>query len=197
MGVLRRVPVVLLAAGVAAIFVIVVRADAATKVDRCPNQPDVLKTAAGAHKRAAKGWNAKTLRKDKQTIERVRIQARCAPTQEGRRYVREQIERARAHYRKSKVAAYYAKLTAAPGQARLAVLRQCESTNRYNDPAAPAGAYGMLQGWSLALTYWTSKMDRYFGHPSSPPYTATPEQQDILASLLYQHHGTGPWECPF
>jgi hypothetical protein len=192
-----RLMIALLAILVVGIIAITATADARTQVDRCPSQPDVLKTAAGAHKRAAKGWNAKTLRKDAQTIQRVRIQARCAPTQEGRRYVRDQIERARAHFHKAKVAAYYAKLTAAPGQARLAVLRQCESTNRYNDPAAPAGAYGMLQGWSLALTYWTSKMDRYFGHPSSPPYTATPEQQDILASLLYQHHGTGPWECPF
>ena len=60
------------------------------------------------------------------------------------------------------------------------MLRQCESTNRYNDPAAPAGAYGMLQGWALALTYWTKEMTRYFGYPSSPPYTATPVQQDIL-----------------
>jgi hypothetical protein len=192
-----RLMVALLAVFVVAIVAITATADARTQVDRCPSQPDVLKTAAGAHKRAAKGWNAKTLDRDKETIRRVRIQARCAPTQEGRRYVREQIERARRHFHKAKVAAYYAKLTAAPGQARLAVLRQCESTNRYNDPSAPAGAYGMLQGWSLALTYWTSKMTRYFGYPSSPPYTATPEQQDILASLLYQHQGTSPWECPF
>lgn len=175
--------------------------NAATSVDRCPNQPEVLKTTAGAHERAQKGWNSETVKKNPKTIHRVRIQSRCAPTQEGRKFVNKHIDKARAQYKKAKKKAQakklYNKITSAPGQARLAVLRQCESTNRYNDPSAPAGAYGMLQGWSLAQTYYTKKMVKFFGSPSSPPYTATPVQQDILASLLYQHHGTSPWECPF
>lgn len=166
-----------------------------TQVDRCPNQPEVLKTASGAHKRAQKGWNSEKVKKDKETIQRVRTQARCAPTKEGRKYVNEQIDKAKKQYKKAKIEKFYRKLTAVPGQAWLRAIRQCESTNRYNDPSAPAGAYGMLQGWDLALTYWTKKMTRYFGYPSSPPYTATRKQQDILASLLYQHYGPSPWEC--
>lgn len=168
-----------------------------THVDRCPFQPEVLKTAAGAHERARKGWNAHKVKKDHGAIERVRIQARCAPTQDGRKYVNDQIDRARHRFKEAKVQQLYDRITASPGQSRLAVLRQCESTNRYNDPSAPAGAYGMLQGWSLAKTYLTKKMVRFFGFPPSPPYLATPTQQDVLASLLYQHKGTSPWECPF
>lgn len=173
----------------------------ATNVDRCPNQPAVLKTAKGAKKRAHKAWNHRTLKKDKDAIQRVRIQARCVPTVKGRAHVKHHIDEARGDYKKAKYRykkhQLYKKITAAPGQARLAVLRQCESTNRYNSPAAPAGAYGMLQGWALAQTYYTGKMERFFGPIPSQPYLATPAQQDILASLLYQHHGTSPWECPF
>lgn len=189
-------------AGVLALaLLITATAPGKTNVDRCPNAPEVLKTPAGAHERAAKGWNRKTLKKNRGAIQRVRTQARCVPTKNGRQHVQTQIDTARYKYKKAKFKAakkaLYNKITSAPGQARLAVLRQCESTNRYNDPSAPAGAYGMLQGWSLAQTYYTKKMRKYFGNPSSPPYTATPDQQDILASLLYQHHGTSPWECPF
>ena len=171
-------------------------ADERTKIDRCPSQPDILKTAAGAKHRAEKGWNARTLHKDKGTIERVRIQSRCAPTQEGRKYVKDQIDRAKRKYHAAKVQDLYDRITASPGQARLAVLRQCESTNRYNSPDAPAGAYGMTPpAWSLAKTYWTKKMTRYWGSPPTPPYLATEVQQDVLASLLYQHGGN--WSCAF
>jgi len=160
-----------------------------------------VSTTDKAHHRAQRGWDSDKVKKRPKVIDRVRLQARCVPDGAPQAFVKGHIKQARKQYRKAKekakIKAFYDKLTASPGQARLAVLRQCESTNRYNDPAAPAGAYGMLQGWSLALTYWTKKMTRYFGYPSSPPYTATPDQQDILASLLYQHHGTGPWECPF
>jgi len=174
-----------------------------TNVDRCPNQPEVLKTAAGAHKRAQKAWDSRKVKRDQQTIKRVRIQARCAPTKEGRKYVREQIDQAKRQYRKAKIESIYDRLTAAPGQARLAVLRQCESTNRYNDPAAPAGAYGMLEGWALSGWYFNQerlplKWQRLTGDgPTSPPYLASPDEQDIRASLLYQHQGTSPWACPF
>lgn len=178
-----------------------------TNIDRCPNQPEVLKTTAGAHKRAQKGWDSQKLKKNHSTIERVRIQSRCAPTKEGRRFVNWQIRLARAEYKKAKkkalVKKLYDNITSAPGQARLAVLRQCESTNRYNDPSAPAGAYGMLQGWALSGDYFASddrakKWQKLTGDgPTSPPYTASKHEQDIRASLLYQHHGTSPWECPF
>jgi len=164
--------------------------------DYCDRYP-ALQTAHGAYKRAQKGWNAKKVKTNRGAQKRVRIQSHCAPTKQGRKHVKLAIKKARKHYKKAEVRALYDEITSAPGQARLAVLRQCESTNRYNDPAAPAGAYGMLQGWSLAKTYYTSEMRKAFGDPPSPPYLATPEQQDILASLLYQHHGTGPWECGF
>jgi len=190
-----RIAVALLAIGVAAIFAIVATADASTANGRCtPN----VSTTKKAHHRAHRGWDDKKIVKRPKVIERVRLQARCVPDGKPEAFVRGHIEKARKQYKEAKTAQkLYRRLTSAPGQARLAALRQCESTNRYNDPAAPAGAYGMLQGWDLALTYWTKKMTRYFGYPSSPPYTATPTQQDILASLLYQHHGTSPWECPF
>lgn len=196
-----------LVATAAALLLITTGEARATGVDRCPNQPDVLKVVDGAHKRAQKGWNHRTLKKDPQTIKRVRIQARCAPTKKGRRHVKRQISVARAQYKKAKKKALirriYNKITSAPGQARLAVLRQCESTNRYNSPAAPAGAYGMLQGWALSGSYFSSeKLPRKWQRltddgPTSPPWQASPHEQDIRASLLYQHHGTGPWECPF
>lgn len=82
-------------------------ASAKTNVDRCPNQPDVLKVVKGAHERAQKGWNSKTLKKDKNAIERVRIQARCVPTQKGRKHVNEQIDKARAQFKDAKVEHIY------------------------------------------------------------------------------------------
>jgi hypothetical protein len=172
----------------------------AGRPDYCAKYP-ALQTVDGSKQRAKKGWNADKVKTNKGAQERVRIQSHCAPTKEGRKRIRDRIAKARSAYKAAKFEQarerLYDKITSAPGQARLAVLRQCESTNRYNDPSAPAGAYGMLQGWSLSLSYWTKKLTRYFGYPSSPPYTATPDQQDIAASLLYQHHGTSPWECGF
>lgn len=182
---------------VVAINVISAKAVQATTIDRCPNQPQVLKTAEGAHKRAAKGWNAKKVKKDKSAIERVRIQSRCAPTKDGRKYVKNEIKNAKKRYKKAKIDRLYNELTASPGQARLQRLRWCESGNRYNDPSAPAGAYGMLQGWSVSLSYYKeSGWIKLTGDkPDSPPYTAGKKEQDIRASLLHQHGGS--WECAY
>ncbi len=82
--------------------IIAVSAKAKTSVDRCPNQPAKLKTASGAHKRAQKGWDSKKVEKNHGAIKRVRTQSRCAPTQEGRKYVNKEIDKAKAQYRDAK-----------------------------------------------------------------------------------------------
>lgn len=166
-----------------------------------------VSTTAKSHARAQRGWDSRKVKKHPDAIARVRLQSRCVPPGKPQAFVKDQISEARHEYKRAKrkhlAERLYDKITSAPGQARLAVLRQCESTNRYNDPSAPAGAYGMLQGWSLSGSYFASdkrarKWQKITGDgPTSPPYMASPPEQDIRASLLYQHHGTGPWECPF
>lgn len=192
-----------LAVGVVAILVIAATADGASKHKCTPN----VSTTKKAHQRAQHGWDSEKVKKRPKVIARVRLQSRCVPDGAPAEFVKERIAEARKEYRKAKkkekIKTIYRKITSAPGQVRLAVLRQCESTNRYNSPAAPAGAYGMLQGWALSGTYFSSeklprKWQRLTGDgPTSPPYMASPDEQDIRASLLYQHHGTSPWACPF
>jgi hypothetical protein len=66
-----------------------------------------------------------------------------------------------------------------------ACIRMRESNNRYNDPSAPSGAYGILAStWhSFGFTGW--------------PYQAAPIVQDALALKLYSMYGFHPWSSRF
>lgn len=190
---LDKVAVALLVAMLIAILLLVITHDAEAAQSKSKCDP-VLTTTKGAHDRAQKGWNSNKLKKSHEAIARVREQARCVPDGKPRHYVKTQIRKAKKQF-KQEPDRMYDEITSSPGQDRLARLRWCESGNRYNDPSAPAGAYGMLHGWAESQRYYTSKMKRAFGTPTSPPYTTAPVIQDVLASLLYQHGGW--WECPF
>lgn len=182
------------AALISSLFAPTVAGGEAGRPDRCDQFP-ALATAQGAKQRAEKGWNADKLKTSKSAQKRVRIQAKCAPSADGRKHVRHAIEDARYQY---KVEVLYVKLTDPPGQDRLRVLRGCESgAYGYHSPAAPAGAYGMLQGWAVSLPYYLDSgwVELTGDEPTSQPYQASKRQQDIRASLLYRHGGS--WECPF
>jgi muramidase (phage lysozyme) len=56
-----------------------------------------------------------------------------------------------------------------------------ESGDRYNDPSAPSGAYGIIQ------PTWQS-----YGY-SGWPYEASAATQDQLALQLYNQYGWQPW----
>ncbi len=56
-----------------------------------------------------------------------------------------------------------------------------ESSDRYNDPSAPSGAYGIIQ------STWQS-----YGY-SGWPYEASAATQDALALRLYNQYGWQPW----
>lgn len=60
-------------------------------------------------------------------------------------------------------------------------IRVHESGNRYNDPSAPSGAYGML------FSTWSS-----LGF-SDEPYQSDPATQDAMALKLYNEYGWQPW----
>jgi hypothetical protein len=62
-----------------------------------------------------------------------------------------------------------------------ACIRVRESGDRYNDPSAPSGAYGII-----SIT-WHS-----YGY-SGWPYEASPATQDALALKLYNRYGWQPW----
>jgi hypothetical protein len=66
-----------------------------------------------------------------------------------------------------------------------ACIRMRESGNRYNDPNAPSGAYGILAStWhSFGFTGW--------------PYQAAPIVQDSLALKLHSMYGFHPWSSRF
>ena len=64
-------------------------------------------------------------------------------------------------------------------------IRIHESGNRYNDPSAPSGAYGIL------ISTWRS-----FGY-AGWPYEAAPAVQDALALRLYSMYGFHPWSSRF
>jgi hypothetical protein len=69
--------------------------------------------------------------------------------------------------------------------ANWACIRMRESGNRYNDPSAPSGAYGIIeQTWhSFGFTGW--------------PYQAAPVVQDSLALRLYNMYGWQPWSSRY
>jgi muramidase (phage lysozyme) len=64
-------------------------------------------------------------------------------------------------------------------------IRVHESGDRYNDPSAPSGAYGILE------STWQS-----FGY-SGWPYQADPAVQDALALRLYAEGGFSPWSSRY
>lgn len=64
-------------------------------------------------------------------------------------------------------------------------IRIHESGNRYNDPSAPSGAYGILE------STWRS-----FGF-SGWPYQAVAAVQDDLALKLYSMYGFHPWSSRY
>jgi hypothetical protein len=64
-------------------------------------------------------------------------------------------------------------------------IRVHESGDRYNSPAAPDGAYGIL------LSTWRS-----FGL-SGWAYQAAPSVQDHVALELYARYGFRPWSSRF
>ncbi|MDA8149378.1 MAG: transglycosylase family protein [Actinomycetota bacterium] len=64
-------------------------------------------------------------------------------------------------------------------------IRIHESSDRYNSPAAPSGAYGIVP------VTWHS-----FGY-SGWPYQAAPAVQDALALRLYNMYGWQPWSTRF
>jgi hypothetical protein len=151
----------------------------------CDKHP-VLATAAGAVERAAKGWNARTLKTNGEAIRRVRVQRRCAPSKKGRRHVRHVIADARREYKTAVEAAgnpypdppllaYYSELYAIGG---------CESGH---DPAAvsPDGTYrGYFQ---FDYGTWGSVGG------SGDPAAASVEEQYYRANTLYSQRGSQPW----
>jgi hypothetical protein len=66
-----------------------------------------------------------------------------------------------------------------------ACIRVHESSDRYNSPAAPSGAYGIL------ISTWRS-----FGL-SGWPYQAPASLQDQIALELYARYGFHPWSSRF
>jgi type IV secretory pathway VirB10-like protein len=66
-----------------------------------------------------------------------------------------------------------------------ACIRMHESGDRYNSPAAPSGAYGIL------ISTWRS-----FGL-SGWPYEAPASQQDQVALELYARYGFHPWSSRY
>ncbi len=64
-------------------------------------------------------------------------------------------------------------------------IRVHESGNRYNDPSAPSGAYG------IELSTW-----RAYGF-NGWPYQAAPALQDALALRLYNEYGWAPWSSRY
>jgi hypothetical protein len=64
-------------------------------------------------------------------------------------------------------------------------IRVHESSDRYNSPAAPSGAYGIVPvtWWSNGYTGW--------------PYQASPAAQDALALKLYNELGWQPWSTRY
>ncbi len=158
----------------------------ATKVDRCPQQPKVLRTAEGALERARKGWDAEHVSKDEDAIARVRTQARCAPTKKGRRHIRDVIADARAAYKGAKVAEEIANAYGdidPPGEAYLAGLRACESGGDYSINSGN-GFYGAYQ---FDFQTWASVGG------SGLPSDASPDEQDYRAALLWRSRGSAPW----
>ncbi len=66
-----------------------------------------------------------------------------------------------------------------------ACIRDRESNDRYGDPSAPSGAYGIIQ------STWHS-----YGY-SGWPYQAPPATQDALALRLYNSYGWAPWSSRY
>jgi len=66
-----------------------------------------------------------------------------------------------------------------------ACIRVRESGDRYNDPSAPSGAYGIIS------VTWHS-----YGY-SGWPYEASPATQDALALKLYNQYGWQPWSSRY
>jgi len=64
-------------------------------------------------------------------------------------------------------------------------IRIHESSDRYNDPSAPSGAYGIVP------VTWAS-----YGY-SGWPYQAPAAVQDALALRLYNQYGWQPWSSRF
>ncbi len=64
-------------------------------------------------------------------------------------------------------------------------IRVRESGDRYNDPSAPSGAYGIIS------VTWHS-----YGY-SGWPYEASPATQDALALKLYNQYGWQPWSSRY
>lgn len=64
-------------------------------------------------------------------------------------------------------------------------IRVRESGDRYNDPSAPSGAYGIIS------VTWNS-----YGY-SGWPYEASPAIQDALALKLYNQYGWQPWSSRY
>jgi hypothetical protein len=64
-------------------------------------------------------------------------------------------------------------------------IRDHESGDRYNSPAAPSGAYGILHStWaSMGMSGW--------------PYQASSSTQDAIALDLYHRYGWRPWSTRF
>ena len=60
-------------------------------------------------------------------------------------------------------------------------IRVHESGDQYNSPAAPSGAYGIVQ-----VTWHSNGFNGW-------PYQAAPAFQDALALKLYHEYGWGPW----
>lgn len=151
----------------------------------CDRHP-VLATAKGAHERAAKGWNARTLKTNGEAIQRVRVQRRCAPSKKGRRHVRHVIADARAEYQRAVEQAEnpYPDPESLPYYSQLYSIAGCESGH---DPGAvsPDGTYrGLFQ-----FDYGTWGTVGGSGDPAA----ASVEEQYFRANTLYSQRGSQPW----
>lgn len=68
-------------------------------------------------------------------------------------------------------------------------IRVHESGDRYNDPTAPSGAYGIE--FTSSVPTWQS-----LGYGGAP-WQGTPAQQDAAALILYHRYGWTPWSSRF
>jgi hypothetical protein len=86
----------------------------------------------------------------------------------------------------------YARLILPPGAGYLAGLRACESGGDYYVDSTYDGAY------QFDASTWASTAGTYarsgWPEPTAPsPLSASPEQQDIRAAILYRSRGSAPW----
>ena len=86
----------------------------------------------------------------------------------------------------------YARLINPPGAGYLAGLRACESGGNYYVDSTYDGAY-QFDASTWATTRGAYARSGWHEPAASSPLSASPEQQDIRAAILYRARGSSPW----